>query len=367
MLKTIALTLALILAACTPRPLTPFSTDAPMVLLPANQAGIRDDRARFRQIFCAVLEARRETAPDYRDCAEALTPVATETPIEARPVDLGPPRTEFLVGIVPGLGFSCFVDWLDLSDSVIEHIGGLGYEALLVPVGGLTTSRDNAQDIADWIEALSPAQSAKTLVLFGYSKGIADILEALVRHPDLTGRVTAVVSIAGAVGGSPLANVAAQWQADLLSAIPGAECERAGDHGAVEDLTTTVRERWLATNQLPASIRYYSLVTLPEPARISRGLRHSHRKLSQIDSRNDSQVIFYHQVIPRSTLLGYLNADHWAVAVPISRSQHLVAPALIDQNDYPREAMTEAIMRYLDESLAPAQREAAVASGAARR
>ena len=37
----------------------PFSTDTPpLVLGPAAQAGVVDKRARFREIYCAVLEAR---------------------------------------------------------------------------------------------------------------------------------------------------------------------------------------------------------------------------------------------------------------------------------------------------------------------
>mgnify|MGYP006150934151 CR=1 FL=1 len=44
------------------------------------------------------------------------------------------------------------------------------------------------------------------------------------------------------------------------------------------------------------------------------------RKLGRIDARNDSQVIFYDQVIPGSQLMAYVNADHWALAVPIARS-----------------------------------------------
>ena len=46
----------------------------------------------------------------------------------------------------------------------------------------------------------------------------------------------------------------------------------------------------------------------------------SYDKLARVDARNDSQVIFYDQLVPGSTLVGYLNADHWAVSVPISRS-----------------------------------------------
>jgi hypothetical protein len=31
-------------------------------------------------------------------------------------------------------------------------------------------------------------------------------------------------------------------------------------------------------------------------------------------------VIFYDQVVPGSALVGYVNADHWALAVPIART-----------------------------------------------
>jgi len=43
-----------------------------------------------------------------------------------------------------------------------------------------------------------------------------------------------------------------------------------------------------------------------------------------VDARNDSQVIFYDQFIPGSTLVGYLNADHWALAVPVARSHSTI-------------------------------------------
>ena len=56
----------LVLAACASKPLVPYTTDTPpLVLAPAAQAGIVDKRARFREIYCAVLEARREL-PDHR-------------------------------------------------------------------------------------------------------------------------------------------------------------------------------------------------------------------------------------------------------------------------------------------------------------
>jgi hypothetical protein len=159
-----------------------------------------------------------------------------------------------------------------------------------------------------------------------------------------------VVSAAGAVGGSPLANDAEQYQADLLRHFPGAVCE-VGDQGAVASLRPATRRAWLAANPLPPEIRYYSLVTFPHPERISSVLKSSYRKLAAIDSRNDSQMIFYDQIIPGSDLIAYLNADHWALAVPVARSHKTIGTMLVTQNAYPREALLEAMLRFIEEDL----------------
>ena len=78
---------------------------------------------------------------------------------------------------------------------------------------------------------------------------------------------------------------------------------------------------------------------------------HKYKKLSRIDPRNDGQVLFYDQVIPGSTLVGYLNADHWAVAVPIARTHGTIGKLVVTQNAFPREALMEALMRFIEEDL----------------
>ena len=158
------------------------------------------------------------------------------------------------------------------------------------------------------------------------------------------------MSAAGAVGGSPLANDAEQYQAELLQHFPGATCDT-GDGGAVESLRPATRRAWLAANPLPAGVRYYSLVTFPKPERISSILTSSYNKLARIDGRNDSQMIFYDQVIPGSGLVAYVNADHWALVVPIARQHDLIASMFVTQNAYPREALTEALLRFVEEDL----------------
>ena len=119
----------------------------------------------------------------------------------------------------------------------------------------------------------------------------------------------------------------------------------------MNSLRSATRKDWLAKNPLPREVLYYSLVTFPQPDRISSILQSSYNKLARIDARNDSQMIFYDQVIPGSTLVGYINADHWALAVPIARTHSTIGSMFVTQNAYPREALMEALLRFVEEDL----------------
>lgn len=148
-----------------------------------------------------------------------------------------------------------------------------------------------------------------------------------------------------------MANHIKQSQISLVRYWPGAECSP-GDGGAIESLLPSTRKAWLAQNQLPRDFPYYSLATFPQPERISSILKPSYRKLGRADGRNDSQILFYDQVIPGSALIGYLNADHWALTVPIARSHKFLGSTFVNHNDFPREALLEAILRFIEEDLA---------------
>src|SRR3954471_20278143 len=88
--KAAAMAACVALGTCATPPLMPYSTDTPpLVLAPASEAGVQDQRARFREIYCAVLEAGGHGLPDYRPCEDALTQVGTEPASTGKPVDLG--------------------------------------------------------------------------------------------------------------------------------------------------------------------------------------------------------------------------------------------------------------------------------------
>ena len=55
-------------------------------------------------------------------------------------------------------------------------------------------------------------------------------------------------------------------------------------------------------------------------------------------------------MVPASTLLGYLNADHWAIGLPLVRDRPELA-AQLNRNAFPRELVLEAIVKYVEDDL----------------
>jgi hypothetical protein len=338
----------MIVASCASTPPPTERADPTVLQLPED---VEDRQGRFREVFCAILEERASTLPDFRPCDEALARVGAEPEGTGLPVELGQSRRRLVAALVPGIGWSCFSSWLDMKATAVSHVQQCGYDLIAIDVDALSSSATNARQIRDAIMAMESRGGGPDLVLIGYSKGTPDILEAVVSYPEIHPKIAAVVSVAGAVGGSPVAEQVTQSKLELLRHWPGAECPP-GDGGGVESLLPETRGAWLVENPLPRGIPYYSLVTCPLPERISAVLKPSYRELSQVDAHNDGMMLFRDQLIPGSTFLGCVNADHWAVAVPIARSHPTIASTLVTKNDYPREALLEAILRFVEEDLA---------------
>jgi hypothetical protein len=340
--------LGLLLAGCAPQPLLDGTAEIPpLVLVPTVYAGVNDGRARFREIFCALDEDHGAELPDHRPCELALHRLSGEGPASGRRVNLGRSRLDLRLVLVPGLAEQCLGELALPLSFAARHVERLGYEVGWIDVDGLSSSTRNAGEIRDAILAM-PESAERPIVLVGYSKGASDMLEAAV-DPAVAARVAAIVSLGGAINGSPLADRASEVPVDLVASLPGIACAT-GDRGALDSLRRATRTGWLAARHPLPPLRSYSLVSYTTREQVSAPLRSYYDDLSEIEPRNDGQLLFYDQILPGSTLLGYLNGDHWAIAVPIAREAPLAA-TIVDQNAFPREILLEALLKQIEEDL----------------
>jgi len=336
--------LAAFLAGCATGPAE--RSDAAWGASPAvAETTYRDGRARFRQIFCDVADrrARRE-----EDCAALLWQLADEP---APPPDPGArPRIardlRFLV--VSGAFSDCLDPPTVPFESGIRRLASRGVRIAPLMVSGRSSAEHNAGEIAAALASAAPARGER-IVLIGYSKGSVDILEFLVRYPELAAPVAAVVSVAGPIHGSPLADKAASLYQRLFAHAFRERCDP-GDGGVLESLRPGLRQRWLAEHALPAGVEYFSVAAFPSRDRLSRGLRYPWGVLAKIDARNDGQVVAQDALIPGATLLGYLDADHWDLAIALEK-QHPHLGAHRDPRRFPRDVLLEALLRQVSETL----------------
>jgi hypothetical protein len=335
------------LAGC--RSATPITWAAAPPL--TTRPDVVDARGRFREILCTLREVRG-AASDDRSCEDALVRFPDEPPGTGAAVatDRMPSRRRIIV--VQGIFGECIAPWIEAYGDARPQLEALGSRTALARVSGTASSAENARQVRDFVLALNDLGPNEQVILVGYSKGAVDALEALVRFAELVPRVAALVSVAGPIGGTPIADSTPRWQRALIELVTAPFC--GGGYGGITSLTREVRRAFLASAQLPAGVRYFSLAGMVEERDVSRALGGSYRDLALVDPRNDGQVLPEDAIIPGSVLLGYAHADHWAIAQPFS---HAGGPfgwlprRLADRNAYPRALLLEAIARAVDERL----------------
>ena len=345
---TIAFTLVLFSGCAGSRALKPDTRVRAATLSGIDAPGVIDGRMRFREIFCELLDQHRDRL--NRGCEELLHRFADE-PLTARSAHTLPEYdTRLTLLFVPGLFSDCASRIALPFETSVRRLRELGYRAEILSVSGRSSSGANADRIAEQV-ARFPMAEDRSLVLIGHSKGAVDILEFIAAYPRLATRVAAVVSVAGAINGSPLGDAFADFYRRSFSAKDLSICP-AGDGGGLESLRRATRLDWLASHPLPISIRYFSVGAFTGGENVSPPLRPFAAALARIDPRNDGQLLFYDQVIPGSALLAYANADHWAIAVPIEEKNWGMATFVTRHNYFPRDVLIEAVILYLSEQSA---------------
>jgi hypothetical protein len=345
-LRLFALGLAanLALAGCVSMPTTEELRRAPPPhLAPGAPGGIVDGRAGFRRLFCDSLQQQSEGDGPPVGCDFWLHRLDDEP--AAAELQRPPTSTPMQVLLVSGAFSECFGKYARPFHSAVGPLRDRGYRVDTIMVGGRSGTEHNAREIADYLEAW-PARPGMPLVLIGYSKGTSDILQFLVDFPEHAQQVDAVVSVAGSVGGSPLADDFDGLYEFLFSHLPSGHCPP-GDGDVLHSLRTDVRDEWLRENALPAGVDYYSIAAFTTHERIARALEATWEILLKRSRRNDGQLLAHDALIPNSTLLGYLNADHWAVALDIEDESPLLAHRDVDAQ-FPHFALLQAILHQLE-------------------
>ncbi len=301
----------------------------------------RDLRATFRAALCARI-------PD--DCAEALRRFPGEGAARAHPASSAA-RTRWRIAFVPGLFADCVEPWLVPFSDAAEVLRDKGYDVRLLRVQGRAGTAENAtllaREIAQEI-ARQPADG-RPFMVFAYSKGLPDVLDLLVHHPAARARIGAVVGYAGAAGGSALADEDRELYGRFIEKLPLGHCAK-GSGAELDALRRPVRRAWwkqhgadLAATKVP----FYTLVGTPAPDRVSPVLRSSHEDLARLDPHNDSQLLWQDALMPGGALLGFVNADHWSIAMPVSRELPALGLLFRDRS-VPRAALVEAAIEVVD-------------------
>ena len=297
------------------------------------------------------MSARNRGAfPDQRECDEALVRAGNESPGTGEPVQKLAARLLTTVVFVPGIFGECVKEIATPFSDAHPHLQRAGYKVIRIDTSGRSSSSFNASAIDAQLR--SQIGTSDHVAVIGYSKGVSDFLEAMVAHAGSPWmkQVRAFVSVAGVVSGTPIADSLEELYAALAARVPWITCPP-GDGGAVESLTRRHRLNWLSTHALPRSVQYFSIAAVPASVPSNPAFVPFSVHLSAIDLRHDGQVLAQDAMLPTSQLLGFANADHWAVALPFNRSKRPDAIPLALANAYPREVLIEAILVHVEDVL----------------
>jgi hypothetical protein len=328
-----------VLAACASGPALRTDVIPPSTLVTAHDAGITDLRGAYRAAVCSRLAA------DETACDGVLLRLAGEPPTPTLP------SAEYLaqkyrIAFVPGLFSECFEQFARPFADVQRDLREDGFTADYFQVSGRGTASQNAARLAEHF--LTADGDPRPIIVFAYSKGLVDVLESVVQYPQTARKIAAVVAVAGAANGTPLADdvhaTYRDWGADFP--LPG--CDK-GTGAEVNDLRRDVRMAWWQQHGDAVTIPIFALVAAPRPDRVSPATRPTYRWLARIDPRNDGKLLWHDQIPARSYLLGYVNADHWSIATPVT--QELPAFWFLFRDETPRTALVESAIEMVDHTL----------------
>ncbi len=310
-------------------------------LIPASASAALNSGSpdvKFANLFCSVREKENPDTGDWSGCEQFL-----QTAPQAR-VDLAPLASRYRVLIVPGFFSACASSIAPAFGDGLDHMQkqhGMTIETWVPPND---SSEANGAAIAKYLHEHMAADQRKYIVI-GYSKGAPDVQTALALHPEAKDAVAAFIAVAGAVGGSLIADLLPAQANGWIDRFKLGSCE--GDVAtAFTSLKKSVRQQFLAAHPNPV-VPSYSLPAISDRAHTSKALLEAWQLMAYLSQRQDSQLAYEDAILPGSTVLGTARADHLAVAMPFEKASDSSVRSFADQGHYPRAALLEAMLRFV--------------------
>jgi hypothetical protein len=161
--------------------------------------------------------------------------------------------------------------------------------------------------------------------------------------------IAAFITVAGASGGSPIAD-----------AMPGIIDRWAGQYNfgsckgdvitGFKSLRTDVRRAFLAAYPNPV-VPTYSMVAVSDLATTSKALQKGWQLMSTFAKAHDGQLTRDDATVPGAIFLGVARADHLAVALPFDKTSDQAIRNAMDKARYPRGALLEALVRFVSQDM----------------
>jgi hypothetical protein len=316
-----------------------FTSDGRTVLIYLSD-DVGNVSAGFSDIFCSVLKQNNPGGGEWGPCSRYIDAPGKED------LKLAAISKKYRVLIVPGILSSC------VSDSPAFQEGQATLKAQGVDVDLLQVPNDssesNAKMIANYLREHSASDSRK-YILVGYSKGGPDIQVALAQENGVADKVAAFVTVAGASGGSPVADLLPAMAEKYMKTVPLKSCQ--GDLSTgFKSLQRQTRQAFLTAH--PTSpVPTYSLIAKSDQSTTSKSLLQTWRVLSSYGSAEDGQLLRDDAIVPGAKFLGAALADHFAVALPFDKSPDASIRSGMDKAAYPRAALLESLIRFVANDL----------------
>lgn len=316
-----------------------FHSNGQVLVLHLAASG-KDLSTSFASTFCSVLKENPDGG-SWGPCSDYLQ-TSSGSAGSAELASSSSELSKYRVLVIPGVLSSCQANTRAFQEGMahLREKHAMTVEFLQMPNA---TSTENGAKIAAYLREKMSADSRK-YILVGYSKGAPDIQEALASDPQAQSAVAAFVSVAGAVGGSPIAETMPAIAERYASMLKLGTCD-GNVAEAFQSLRQDVRQRFLADHPDPL-VPSFSLAAVSDATNTSKMLAQAWKLLTAYDPRTDSQLLQTDALIPGGDFLGTLRADHLAAALNYESSTDSTIRSAADHNHYPRAAVFEAAVRF---------------------